>query len=123
VWQREHTGLAGHLRDTMIQYPAMISVYAAYDDNLLVASAWLYHDGRSPFASLWGGSTLASHRGQGFYKALVAVRVQEAIRRGAAFVTIDASPMSQSIVAGFGFVDLTTAYACNWRPAMESAEQ
>lgn len=117
VWQREHAGLAGHLRDTMIQHPELLSVYAGYDQGRPVASGWLYCNTRSPFASLWGGSTLKSYRGQGFYTALLAARVQEAVRRGAQYLTIDASPMSQPIVAGFGFLDLATACACVWGAA------
>ncbi len=114
VWQKDLDGQAGDLRDTMIMHPELIAVYAAYDQGQPVAAARLFHDARSPFASLWGGSTLATHRQRGFYTALLAVRVQEAIRRGAAFVTIDASPMSRPIVARFGFQHLTTAYACSW---------
>ncbi len=120
VWQRDRPSQAGYLRDTMILQPDLITVYAAYDDNRPVAAAWLYYDGRSPFASLWGGSTVAAQRKRGFYTALLAVRIQEAIRRGAAFVTIDASPMSRPIVARFGFQHLTTAYACNWPGAARS---
>lgn len=120
VWQKDLAGQAGDLRDTMIMHPELIAVYAAYDRGQPVASARLYYDGRSPFASLWGGSTVASHRKRGFYTALLAVRVQEAIRRGARFLTIDASPMSRPIVARFGFQRLTTAYACNW-PGHRSA--
>jgi hypothetical protein len=116
VWQKDLAGQAGHLRDSMIMDPEPLAVYVAYDQGKPVASARLFCDGRSPFASLWGGSTLASHRKQGFYTALLAVRVQEAIRRGARYLTIDASPMSRPIVARFGFKHLTTAYACNWRP-------
>jgi hypothetical protein len=115
VWQKDLAGQAGDLRDTLIMHPDLIAVYAAYDGAMPVASARLYYDGRSPFASLWGGSTVASHRKQGFYTALLAVRVQEAIRRGARYLTIDASPMSRPIVARFGFQHLTTAWACNWR--------
>jgi hypothetical protein len=115
VWQRDLAGQAGDLRDTMIMRPDLISVYAAYDQGQPVASARLYYDGRSPFASLWGGSTVASHRKRGFYTALLAVRVQDAIRRGARYLTIDASAMSRPIVARFGFTHLTTAWACNWR--------
>lgn len=114
VWQRDRHGQAGYLRDTMIQQPDLITVYAAYDGNQPVAAAWLYYDGQSPFASLWGGSTVASHRKRGFYTALLSARVQEAIRRGAHYLTIDASAMSRPIVARFGFQHLTTAYACNW---------
>ncbi len=68
----------------------------------------------SPFAGLWGGSTLPAYRKQGFYTALLAVRVQEALRSGARFLTIDASPMSRPIVERFGFQYITTAFACNW---------
>lgn len=114
VWRKDLAGQAGDLRDTLILHPDLIAVYAAYDEGQPVASARLYYDGRSPFASLWGGSTVAPYRKRGFYTALLAVRVQEAIRRGARYLTIDASPMSRPIVARFGFMYLTTAYACNW---------
>ena len=116
VWQKNLAGQAGHLRDSMIMHPDLTAVYVAYDQGEPVASARLYYDSRSPFASLWGGSTVTSHRKRGFYTALLAVRVQEAIRRGARYLTIDASAMSRPIVASFGFMHLTTAYACNWRP-------
>jgi GNAT superfamily N-acetyltransferase len=118
VWQREHSGLAGYLRDIMIARPERMAAYVAYADGQPVAAAWLNHDARSPFASLWGGSTVATHRGQGFYGALLAVRVQESIRRGARYLTIDANANSQPIVARFGFVHLTTAWACNWQAAI-----
>lgn len=121
VWQRDHAGQAGDLRDTLIMRPELLAVYAAYDAGQAVASARLYYDGRSPFASLWGGSTVATHRKRGFYTALLAVRVQEAIRRGARYLTIDASPMSRPIVARFGFMHLTTAWACNWRAGIGAA--
>ena len=53
---------------------------------------------------------------RGLYTALVATRVQAALRRGYRFLTIDASPMSQPIVASHGFQLLT--YACDyaWKP-------
>lgn len=74
---------AGH---TQILHPELIAVYAAYAGGQPAASGRLYYDGRSPFASLWGGSTVASYRQQGIYTALLAVRVQEAIRRGPALL-------------------------------------
>lgn len=114
VWQDSHADLGDHLRRMLSDYPAMMSVYAVYADGKPVASAWLYFDGRSPFASLWGGSTLPAYRKQGIYTALLAVRVQEAIDKGARFLTIDASPMSRPIVERFGFRRIATAYACTW---------
>ncbi|MCB0228061.1 MAG: GNAT family N-acetyltransferase, partial [Anaerolineae bacterium] len=77
---------------------------------------WLYIDQGRPFASLWGGSTLAGYRKQGYYTALLAVRLQEAIQRGARFLTIDASPMSRPIVQRFGFRQITTACDYTWEP-------
>ncbi len=65
VWQKNLAGQAGELRDSMIMYPKLTSVYVAYDRDEPVASARLYHDGRSPFASLWGGSTLPSQLANG----------------------------------------------------------
>lgn len=120
VWQQEHSGLAGYLRDTMIQHPELLSVYVVYDQGRPVASSWLYHDPASPFAGLWGGSTLEEHRGRGIYTALLAARVQQALRRGAAYLTIDASPMSAPIVQRFGFIYLATAWACTWRAAPDT---
>ena len=52
---------------------------------------------------------------QGFYTALLAVRVQEAIARGRRYLTIDASPMSRPIVERFGFVRLAESTPCIWR--------
>ena len=121
VWQEEWSGSASYLSQTMREDPEILAVYAAYADGQIVSSAWLAFQPPSPFAGLWGGSTLPAYRKQGFYTALVAVRVQEALRRGARFLTIDASPMSRPIVERFGFQHITTAYACNWRHT-DSAE-
>jgi G:T-mismatch repair DNA endonuclease (very short patch repair protein) len=48
---------------------------------------------------------------------VLAVRAQEARRRGYRYLTIDASPMSRPIVAKHGFQLLTFAHACNWHVA------
>ena len=70
----------------------------------------MYYHLHSQFAGLWSGATLPAYRRRGLYTAVLAVRVQEAIRRGYHFLTIDASPMSRPIVARHGFQLLT--YAC-----------
>lgn len=116
VWQEARSGMAEYLSQTMREDPEILAVYAAYADRQIVSSAWLAFQPPSPFAGLWGGSTLPAYRKQGFYTALLAVRVQEALRRGARFLTIDASTMSRPIVQRFGFQHITTAYACNWHP-------
>lgn len=93
------------------------SYYAAYADGRPVCSARVCFGQGGTFASLWGGATLPEYRGRGFYTALVAVRAQEAIRRGYRFLTIDASPMSRPIVERHGFRLLDYTTPCKWTPA------
>lgn len=114
VWDEDQSGIIGYLSDSLRSDRGWMSIYVAYDDDLPVSAAWLYLEEGRPFASLWGGSTLAAYRKRGYYSALLAVRLQEAIRRGARFLTIDASPMSRPIVQRFGFRQITTACDYNW---------
>lgn len=107
--------LTEHLTWELTHYPDTVSLYAAYVNDVLVASARINYSLNSPFASLWGGGTLAAYRGRGIYSALVAARVQGAIQRGRRFLTIDASPMSRPIVEKLGFVAICTSTPCTWR--------
>ncbi len=116
VWDEDQSGIIAYLGEALRDFPEKMSVYAGYHDDLPVSVAWLYIEEGRPFASLWGGSTLAGYRKRGYYTALLAVRVQEAIRRGARFLTIDASPMSRPIVHRFGFRQITTACDYVWEP-------
>lgn len=93
------------------------SYYAAYADGRPVCSARICFSQGGVFAGLWGGATLPEYRSRGFYTALVAVRAQEAIRRGYRFLTIDASPMSRPIVERHGFRLLDTTTPCKWAPS------
>jgi len=70
VWQEEErSGTADYLSQTMREDPQILAVYAAYADGQIVSSAWLTYYRPSPFAGLWGGSTLPAYRKQGFYTA------------------------------------------------------
>lgn len=113
VWGEEDSvqvfsTLVRELRDS----PTSISVYVAYMAGEPVASAWARFPERSPFASLWGGSVLESHRGRGIYSALLALRAREALRRGYDWLTIDAGPMSRPIVERLGFRLLAISNPC-----------
>jgi predicted acetyltransferase len=55
------------------------------------------------------------HRRRGLYTALLAARAQEARRRGARFLTVDASPMSQPILEKLGFRCISYAHEYRWR--------
>jgi hypothetical protein len=115
VWGEEREFVTDFLRKTLEQASTQMRIYIAYADDLPVSCGWIHLPDDNPFASLWGGSTLASHRKQGFYTALLAMRVQDAIACGKQYLTIDASPMSRPIVERFGFVLLAESTPCIWR--------
>ena len=111
VWGEDMSELGARLALELRAEPSELAVYVAYMDGVPACCGWLRYDPRSQFASLWGGSTLPGYRGRGLYTALLAVRAEEARRRGARFLTVDAGEMSRPIVAALGFVQLTTARA------------
>lgn len=104
VWQDEGMRELGALLvEELLANPQELSFYAVYAQEQPVSLAWIrYHPG-TQFASLWGGSTLEEYRGQGAYQALLAARAAEARQRGARFLTVDASPMSEPILLRRGF--------------------
>lgn len=113
VWGRNFDGLQERL-GAHLDIPDYLSVYVAYVDDIPACAAWIYFQPGSQFGGLWGGSTVPAYRGRGLYTAVLAVRAQEALRRGCRFLTIDASPMSRPIVARHGFQLLTMTYPCEW---------
>lgn len=115
VWGKRNPAYTAALKEDLEEDPEHVSLYLAFADGRPVAHARItFHDG-SRFAGLWGGSTLVQYRHRGFYTALLAVRVQEARRRGVEFLTIDASPMSRPIVEKHGFRFLTETQPFKWR--------
>ncbi|MDX1523369.1 MAG: GNAT family N-acetyltransferase [Anaerolineae bacterium] len=108
AWLKERLG--AHL-----EVPDYLSVYVAYVEGQPACSGWIYFHPNSHFAGLFGGATVPEHRSRGLYRAVLAVRVQEAIRRGYRFLTTGASPMSRPILELNGFRFLTYAYAYEWK--------
>ncbi len=76
-------------------------VYVAYLDGEPVAR------GTGAFgpsaATLFGGATLPEARGRGAYRALVAARWEDAVRRGTPALVTQAGAMSRPILARLGF--------------------
>jgi hypothetical protein len=116
VWQTDFSGLGQSLQEDLWKRPSYSSIYLAYVDDQPACAAWIQFTENSQFASLWGGTTLPQFRERGLYTAVMATRVQEAIRRGYSFLTIDASRMSRPIAEKYGFQLLTYAHACMWQP-------
>jgi GNAT superfamily N-acetyltransferase len=120
VWKNDQTDIVAYLAKNMQTQPEMLRVYVAYVDDKPVSSGWMFFHEGSGFSSLWGGSTVKEYRGHGLYTALVALRAREAIKRGASFLTVDASPMSQPILENLGFQFLAYTYPCKWKIKRQS---
>jgi GNAT superfamily N-acetyltransferase len=107
-WMRQRMG--DHL-----EIPGYLSIFVAYVDLQPACAGWTYFHPSSQFAGLWGGSTLPEFRKRGLYTAVLAARVQEASQRGYRYLTIEAGPMSQPIVAAHGFQLLTMTSSYGWQ--------
>ncbi len=117
VWQQDFDWHYQQLCEQLHKAPESISIYVVYDSGQPVSSAWLTFKANSPFAGIWGGSTLASHRHQGHYSALLQQRIHDAKSRGKRYLTIDASDMSQPIVAKSGFQLITHTRGYSFSPS------
>jgi hypothetical protein len=115
VWEGDKSETGRYLDTHLRAAPDHMSIYVAYDRDQPVSCGWIDFQDGSDFAGLWGGSTLVTHRGRGFYRALLAVRAREARTRGVRYLTIDASPMSAPIVARFNFQFIEYTHPCQWR--------
>ncbi len=113
VWGGSFEWVFGRLGDHL-KIPGYLRVYVAYHAGIPTCTGWIYFHPHSQMASLWGGSTIPEHRGQGFYTAILSARMKEALQRSYQFLTTDASPMSQPILERHGFQVLTYATACKW---------
>jgi GNAT superfamily N-acetyltransferase len=116
VWEEDYSWLKEEIASDMRGAPGQLLAYAAYVDGQPVSSARIRFHAGSSFADLYGGSTLPAYRGRGIYRDLVAVRVQEARKRGVRFLAVDASPMSRPILEKLGFRVLALTYPCQWPP-------
>jgi hypothetical protein len=101
VWDQDCSWLAGDLEARLAADPP-ITVLVVEDGHVVVSAAWLTPFGRTSVAGLWGGSTLASYRGRGVYRALVARRAQLAVERGVRLLQVDASDDSRPILERLG---------------------
>jgi GNAT superfamily N-acetyltransferase len=114
VWNEDFSWMHDRFGEHLA-IPGYLSLYVIDVDGRPASAGWTYFT-EGHFAGLWGGSTVAEHRGRGLYTALLAVRVQEARARGYRYLTIDAGDMSRPIVERHGFRLLAHATACEWNP-------
>jgi GNAT superfamily N-acetyltransferase len=88
--------------------PDGITVMVAEAGDEVVSAGWVRYVRGTPFATLWGGSTLPAWRRRGIYRALVADRARRAVERGYLYLQVDASDNSRPILQRLGFVAVTT---------------
>lgn len=112
IWNESHEELGERLWRDKQNNPESLYLYGIYVEGQLVSAAWMYLETNSSFSSLWGGSTLPSFRGHGYYTKLLAARARKAFEKGQPFLTVDASPMSRPILEKHGFQCLATSYGC-----------
>ncbi|MEU1736913.1 GNAT family N-acetyltransferase [Streptosporangium sp. NPDC020145] len=116
VWDTDMGWLVDDLSARLTTAPDDMTVLVAEADGRVVSAAWLVYRPGTEFASLWGGSTLASWRGRGIYRALVAERARRAASRGVRYLQVDASDDSRPILARLGFHAVTTTTPYVWAP-------
>lgn len=103
IWNENFQDLGQRLVRDLNDSSAHLSLYGAFVDGKIVSAAWMYlHEG-TPFASLWGGSTLADYRKKGYYSSLLAIRARKATESGYPLLIVDASSMSKPILEKHGF--------------------
>ncbi len=112
VWGGDFDWQYNYLLSLKEHSPDSVSIYVVYVNDQPVTSAWLTFNESSPFAGIWGGSTIEEFRGNGYYSLLLNKRIAEAKSKGVKYLIIDASDMSKPIVSkrGFEIVATTTGY-------------
>jgi hypothetical protein len=86
--------------------------FIVLDAEIPASIGRLYTHPQSVFGGLYGGGTLASHRGRGLYRAVVAARARDAAEMGARYLIVDALPTSRPILEKLGFIRLTDTWPC-----------
>jgi hypothetical protein len=113
IFGRDQTPVVRELEARLAEGSREHIAYLVYAEPGVVASvARLYTHPSGQFAGLYGGGTLAAHRGRGLYRAGVRRRALDAIALGARYLRVDALPTSQPILQRLGFEVLTYVWPC-----------
>lgn len=116
VWNENHGWLGEALAGEMARDSRSLAVFVAYAGSKPVSAGWIRFHGNRPFATLWGGSTLAAYRSRGIYRRLVALRAALAKPRGVRYLAVEASDDSRPILERNGFRALTVIDSYFWQP-------
>ena len=81
-------------------------LFCGYFGDVPVASGRIEMSLNSSFGHLFGGGVSPSHRGKGFYRALVNARASIAREKGLKYLITEAGEMSRPILEKLGFITL-----------------
>lgn len=104
----DERSLFDELKVTCLRANPITFGYVAYSDAAPVAAGRMESAPGYAFASIWGGCTIPAFRHRGIFRALVAIRADEARRRGHAYMAVDAAETSRPILERLGFYPVTT---------------
>ncbi len=107
VWPGQNDGWVPILTEALQHEPSTLKVLVVYDGEQPVAGGYVVLDPRRTFAYLGGGACLASHRGRGYYRALIAGRAKIAHKYGTQFLAVEAGPENAPMLLRMGFEALT----------------
>lgn len=112
IFAGDWSGTAGELELAIQSASTNHLAYIAFDGDAPAAIGRLLTQSTSVFGGLYGGATLAAHRGRGLYRALVAARAVNAAQLGARYLLVDALTTSRPILESLGFDHLTDTWPC-----------
>ncbi|MFC8450474.1 GNAT family N-acetyltransferase [Kitasatospora sp. NPDC057223] len=116
VFGSEAARFRQQMLDQLAGQPDTVEIVLAMAGDEPVSAARLEMIPGTAFAGLWGGGTLASWRGRGIYRALIAYRARIAAERGYRYLQVDASDQSSPILQRLGFARLGTTTPYVYRP-------
>lgn len=104
----DERSLFDELKATCLRPNPIVFAYVAYSDEAPLAAGRMESAPDYAFASIWGGCTIPAFRHRGIFRALVAIRADEARRRGHSYLAVDAADTSRPILERLGFCPITT---------------
>lgn len=112
VFRKDYSYTAGVLQDAIREGSLLETGFVAYEDETPVSIGRLTVPEGSPVGGMYTGGTLSSHRGKGYYRAVVGARMAFAKELGLKAVSVDARPTSLPILRRLGFEPVVESWPC-----------
>ena len=114
VFAKDFSYTTGVLAECLREGKTSETGFVAYDGDIPVSIGRLSWPDGSQIAGLYTGGTLETHRGKGFYRAVVCARAKVAQEIGAKYLSVDARPTSLPILTRLGFEPVVESWPCDW---------